>query len=87
MTIKKASEHLRAEFFASPEHRVTAAEVQAMCDLDAPTTETILDTLVNAHVLCANADGTYSRTNDWRIARVHPASVALKEERRHRKAS
>ncbi len=65
MTIKKAIEHLRAELFDSPERRLSGEQVQRMCGLDAPTTETILDTLVNARVLCANADGTYSRTNDW----------------------
>ena len=55
---------VRAEFLEMPGLRLTPAQVQRFCGVDAEVCSLVLDALVGANFLCFHADGTYARRTD-----------------------
>jgi hypothetical protein len=60
-TIESVLQRLRGEFLEMPGLRLTAAQVQRLCDIDPATCESVLNALVEANFLCVNVDRTYGR--------------------------
>ena len=57
-------ERLRSEFLEMPGLRLTSAQVQRLCGLEAGLCEAVLDALVDAKFLRKHSDGGYSRVSD-----------------------
>jgi hypothetical protein len=70
----KAIQNIRAEYADMPGMRLTTAQVQRLCGIGPVLCSAALDSLVRERFLCANGDGTYSRTSD--SAALDPVPVA-----------
>jgi hypothetical protein len=70
----EATQRIRAEYAEMPGMRLTTAQVQRLCGIDPVLCSGALDRLVRERFLCANGDGTYSRTSD--SAALDPVPVA-----------
>ena len=76
-----SDEHLlnrmRGEFMEMPGLRLTSAQVQRLCGVEAMTCELVLAALVDAKFLNANQDGTYRRVTDGDVLRRHALKAEL----------
>lgn len=72
---------IRAEFMEMPGLRLTPAQLQRLCGVEAMTCEIALAALVDAKFLIANPDGTYGRLTDGDVQRPRPAKAALSSKR------
>jgi hypothetical protein len=69
-------ERIRAEFVEMPGMRLTVSEVQRLCGVGQTMCRGILNELVEAKFLRANADGTYTRLFDGAdVARANRGSL------------
>lgn len=55
---------VRAEYLELPGMRLTAAQLQRLCGLDAATCARVLDALIETRFLRAYGDGSYGRSSD-----------------------
>ena len=77
-TIHDIFQRLRAEYLEMPGLRLTPAQVQRLCGVERLMCQPVLDALVAAKFLCANADGTYARLTDGQFSsRPLTAKVVL----------
>jgi len=64
MTIESTLERLRGEYLAMSGLRLSISQIERLCGIDRIACQAVLDALVDAGVLCVNADGTYARRSD-----------------------
>ena len=76
-TPRQTAERLRAEFLEMPGTRLTQAQVQRLCGVDATVCARVLDALVCDGFLRQNGDGRYGRVTDG----DDPAGTRLVEHR------
>ena len=75
-------DRLRAEYREMPGMRLTRAQVQRLCGIEAATCQQMLDALVATKFLCVNAAGAYARLPEGEGHRLRLAKAALKQTRR-----
>lgn len=78
---KSLLDRLRAEYREMPGMRLTRAQVQRLCGIEAATCQQMLDALVAAKFLCVNADGAYARLPEAEAQRLRTATAALQRTR------
>lgn len=61
MTTYQAVERLRDTFLEMPGLRLTSAQIERLCGVDADICRIVLDAFVDAKFLAVRADGTYGR--------------------------
>ncbi len=67
-------ERIRNEYLEMPGLRLTAAQAQRLCGLDATSCHAALAALVDANFLRRKTDGTYARSTEGEIPAL-PASM------------
>ena len=77
----KTLDRIRAEFTEMPGLRLSAAQVQRLCGIDATVCQAVLDALVDVKFLSALPDHTYIRftgsTTARHVARSVPKSAVI----------
>jgi len=69
---------VRAEFLEMPGLRLSAEQIQRLCGIEEHLCVAVLDALVEARFLSANANGTYTRATEGPFEpRMQPARGAV----------
>jgi hypothetical protein len=76
--IQEALERIRSEFMEMPGMRLTAAQVQRLCGIDALVCEAVLKALVDSKFLTHHADGIYTRVTLDTVRHPQQLKAALR---------
>ena len=74
-------DRLRAEYREMPGMRLTRAQVQRLCGIEAATCQQMLDALVATRFLCVNAEGAYARLPEGEGQRLRTVKATLQRTR------
>jgi len=74
--IQEALRRIRAEFLEMPGSKLTAAQLQRLCGIDAVTCEAVLNALVDSKFLMHAEDGLYMRPTLDTVGRPAPLKSA-----------
>jgi hypothetical protein len=80
-TIQDVLARLRAEYLETPGLRLTAAQVQGLCDIEPTLCRSVLDALVKAKFLCVAPDGRYRRPTEEAAPRARVVKTRSKVDR------
>jgi hypothetical protein len=87
-TIEDILNRVRAEFLEMPGLRLTSAQVQRLCRIEATVCQMAIDALVKVKFLDAKPDGHYARLTDGTdVPRARPAKVERRTRQRFVRAS
>jgi hypothetical protein len=75
--MRRTIERVRAEFLEMPGLRLTVAQTQRLCGVDATLCQNVLDALVDVNFLRVNPNGAYARLTDGGVVRSHPARATV----------
>jgi DNA-binding IclR family transcriptional regulator len=64
----QAMKRIRAEYLEMPGLRLTLAQAQRLCGVEASTCRAVLDELVEARFLSLKPDGTYARASEGSLS-------------------
>jgi hypothetical protein len=75
--MNKTLDRIRAEFVEMPGLQLTVGQVARLCGVEHTLCRSILDSLVEARVLCVKPDGRYARLADGQLPwpQPHPEKV------------
>jgi CheY-like chemotaxis protein len=72
--MQQTTERIRAEFMEMPGLRLSAAQLQRLCGIDASMCHGVLGSLIKTRFLRLNTDGTYARRTEGLPARTRVAA-------------
>jgi hypothetical protein len=81
------TKRIRAEYLEMPGLRLTLAQAQRLCGVEASLCRAVLEELVDARFLCLKPDGAYARTSDGSLPRPQAAKAGFQSTGALRNAS